>query len=113
MIGVNRASRALSIVSILFLIGCQHKAYPSGKDTIESFGNGRFAVMDANGRKILYDHMRVKTLQTNIMSWRKNGDYVYLLDNTRIYTVLNILSGEHKDYYLESVPPEHQPFLPR
>lgn len=110
---------------LLFLVeGCSKVKYPSGKDTVDSFGDGRFQIARLPGRKILVDEETKRTICVSVLKWKQRGDLVYLLTSdikwqdrgdwvdvqpgsARQFVILNWSSGNFTEFDdLNQVPAE-------
>lgn len=91
--------------SLLFVIsclyGCKEMKYNSGRDTIESFGNGRFQIIRVDGeRKTLYDLEKQRTIVYKAVNWKKSKDYVYILEGRNsTFVVLNLENGNVQRFH--------------
>ena len=105
---------------LLLCVGCDESKYPSGKDTVESFGDGHFQIMRGtdDGRTSLGLHDLAAggwCIVDDIIDYKQSGDLVYLtgLANycpTNVqYTILNIQSASHVTYDTnDKIPPQYQ-----
>jgi hypothetical protein len=101
--------------------------YPSfGKDTVDSFGDGRFQVLRSpDGKPGLCDYEQSDELLAVAYDWRETGDWIYAFGKDgeqvlhkdkysgpslkRVYLVVNWRSGRWTKYgRLEDVPPKHR-----
>lgn len=101
-------------------IGCgEPQKYPPNKDTVESFGDGTWAIFKSGGgrdspRKI---HLHCsespqKTLVVDIVDWRQDGDWVYAVGEDGVYAVLNFRTNFHAKYKtVEEAPEEYRAAL--
>jgi hypothetical protein len=81
----------LSIAGAAFfvLFGCEQQKYPWGRDTKDSFGNGRFQVGrvytghvgNLTPELVLYDCERRAEVARRVHNWTVRGDYVFLVDD--------------------------------
>ena len=87
------------MLSILFF-GCSDMKYRSGRDTIKSFGNGRFQVLHASDQtKVLYDLQQQQTIARDIEDWRVIANNVCTFDQAnKMFIVLNLNSGQFNKY---------------
>lgn len=100
---------SIIIIVALFLIGlylfstngCEEKKHPSGRDTIESFGDGRFQILGPSDTKSLYDgeaqDMTKASIEDNVYKYKVKGDLVYVIGQ-RGYTIVNYRTGEINQY---------------
>lgn len=100
------------VILIFFPVtGCDNDKYPSGRDTVQSFGNGRFQIGRTPSMKFLIDMATKENITLDIRDWQNQGDWVYLVNEDGLYTVLNYRTGYYKNYpNLDSVSPEHRNF---
>ena len=66
-------------MTILFLSCSQEKTYQSGRDTVKSFGDGRYQILRGpSDKQILYDLSRQITLLDSQVEWdMKNGFVIF------------------------------------
>lgn len=105
----------LICISIL-LVGCSNipKKYPKGRDTVESFGDGRFQVLKVGPDKILYlvdeskPQFNGRVVESNVSGYTRKGEFVYVVGKGG-YTVLNYKTGELRQYEsLDELPDQEQ-----
>lgn len=113
-----RAGR--SVVGLLLFatipMGCgESKRYPSGRDTVESFGDGTWQIGKTGGgpnypRKIhLINADTQENLVYDIADWRSEGDWVYLLGSDGKYAVLNFRTNVRGKYEsIDQAPEEYR-----
>ncbi len=89
----------LCLLAGLCLPGCERKKYPSGRDTIESFGDGRFQIGWVGESKGLSDgeNELVDAIQY-LCDWKKKGDWVYMVNVKGEYAVLNYRTAYYKKF---------------
>lgn len=86
-------------VWLFFLVGCEEKKHPSGRDTIESFGNGRYQIVGVVNKRVLVDLDRNirPSVEDNVYKYKVRGDLVYVIGQ-RGYTIVNYRTGEINQY---------------
>src|SRR4051794_37154333 len=80
--------REIATLSVcLMLAGCTTSSdyYPIGKDTRDSFGNGRFQVGDFGGSIHLFDEKLNEGVLYSLIDWRREGNWVYAVGKKQIY----------------------------
>jgi hypothetical protein len=103
-----------------------------GKDTVDSFGNGRFQMeqypaigQDAPAPLVLRDRQEGLNLLTFVRNWQAAGDWVYAVgndpeadsarwypSNELRYVTLNCRTGFHAEFARpRDAPPEHRAAL--
>jgi hypothetical protein len=84
----------LLVVTLLAAVGgaCGRKKHPTGRDTVESFGDGRFQVGHGARDLGLYDSEN-QVFFLHLRDWRKKGDLVYMVNKKGEYAVLNHVTG--------------------
>jgi hypothetical protein len=97
-------------LSVVLVAACgEKKDYRPGRDTLDSFGNGRIERIKVDNMKALYDHATRDTLVWKVMDWREVGDFVYVLGEDGKYTVLNYRTGVGETFgILSDVPPAYK-----
>ena len=84
---------------ILFsLFGCEEQKYPWGRDTEESFGNGRFQILGGStGVKpeevLLYDNETRTIVVHFVENWTVMSEHVFLVDTNGKCWRVNYRSG--------------------
>ncbi len=104
------------VLFVTILIGCgEPKRYPPGRDTVESFGDGTWAIGKTGGgpnypRKIhLINAETQENLVYDIADWRSEGDWVYLLGSDGKYAVLNFRTNVRGKYgSIDQAPEEYR-----
>lgn len=67
--------------AILTLFGCEEQKYPSGRDTKESFGDGRFQILrSATPELELWDCESNTEVAGHVRNWTERGDCVFVVD---------------------------------
>lgn len=103
-----------SVLLILAPLGCDNDKYPSGRDTVKSFGDGRFQIGRTPSMLFLIDMATKDNIMLDVKKWESQGELVYLVNKEGMYTVLNYRTGYHKNYpRLDDVPPEHRSYCKR
>lgn len=88
----------LAAVGVL-LCGCQQQKYPCGRDTKDSFGNGRFQVLRTPMGLVLCDNERsMPGVVYDVKDWKKISPHVFLVDDAGKCWKVNYESGEIKAY---------------
>src|SRR2546423_14909416 len=94
------------------LFGCERQDHPIGRDTVKSFGNGRFQILRSYQKREHLSDLEPtvgKEIVSHIKSWRSKGDWVYVLSKKDEYTVLNYRAGTSNTYAnLDDAPGEHR-----
>lgn len=110
----RRILPVLLCICILFLgTGCTPEKYPSGRDTVESFGDGTFQILRGPDRILsLRDESKPqyngRVIESNVLSYRRKGEFVYVIGESG-YTVLNYETGEvRKHTSLDELPDQEQ-----
>lgn len=95
------------------LVGCTPSTplYEEGRDTVQSFGKGRFQVCE--GAPQSYDLMDEKArvaLADNIVSWKQQGSYGYIIGKKPLRFYLIDIPAARLQLYkqLSQVPTNHQ-----
>lgn len=101
----------LAMLILFPTTGCDNDKYPTGRDTVQSFGNGRFQIGRTPSMKFLIDMATKENIMLDISDWQSQGDRVYLVNANGLYTVLNYRTGYYRNYpNLDSVDPEYIDF---
>ena len=92
--------RILIIILILYLfyliVFVCNDGYLSGRDTVESYVNGRFQIIRSNtDAKSLYDLKEVKALIPHIKKYYEDEDNVYIIGEDE-YLILNLKKKDYK-----------------
>lgn len=92
--------RILIIILILylfyFIVFACNDGYLSGRDTVESYVNGRFQIIRSNtDAKSLYDLKEVKALIPHIKKYYEDEDNVYIIGKDE-YLILNLKKKDYK-----------------
>ena len=92
--------RVLIIIFILylfyFIVFVCDDGYLSGRDTVESYVNGRFQIIRSNtDAKSLYDLKEVKALIPHIKKYYEDEDNVYIIGEDE-YLILNLKKKDYK-----------------
>ncbi|QEG31672.1 hypothetical protein GobsT_65160 [Gemmata obscuriglobus] len=112
-----RPIRLLTVAVIAsVMLGCgEPQKYTDGKDTVDSFGDGTWTIAKTGGgpdnpRKLhLYSRETQEHLSDDLASWKRSHDWVYALDASGEYIILNYRTSESGKYRrVEDAPPEHQ-----
>jgi hypothetical protein len=77
---LRAAVLSIAGAALLMLCGCEEQKYPSGRDTKDSFGNGRFQVVRGPSRFSMCDCERRVTVVDNVKNWKARAGYVFLVD---------------------------------
>lgn len=66
----------------LFIFGCESQKYPWGRDTKDSFGDGRFQILRSSRPKelLLYDCERHDSVVRHVKDWKAKSGSVFLAD---------------------------------
>jgi len=81
------------VIVILFMFD---DGYTPGKDTYESFGNGRFQIISSNSEELyLIDLKDGKTIESDIRNYYKVDNKVYIIGIDG-YCILNYAKEEYK-----------------
>jgi hypothetical protein len=84
------------IYLLYFIIILSDNNYTSGRDTIESFGNGRFQIIRiSNEKKELSDLKELKTIESDIQVYYQTENRVYIIGNNG-YCILNCSEENYK-----------------
>jgi hypothetical protein len=82
----HRTQIALALaIAMPYLIGCEPERFPSGKDTVASFGDGRFQIlrgiaMDGPHALDLCDVENSELIASSIRDWRQKRGMVFTID---------------------------------
>lgn len=88
----------LVCLSIIFVaVACKKTKYPSGKDTIESFGDGKFQISKTPSRFVLINEKTNEFLESNIYRYKEIKPFVYIIGESG-YLILNYETGEIKKH---------------
>lgn len=101
------------VVVIVYIINNKSPYPKGGKDVTESFGNGRFAIINGSwseypgGPKVLNwylcDYKMNNILDDNLVSYYEKKPYAYIIGDN--YTILNYKAEEYQIYELyEDIP---------
>lgn len=65
------------------MTGCgQEQRYPSGRDTVKSFGNGRYQVLHLpDDLEVLYDLQKQEDVVRSPLSWETRGNLAQITGN--------------------------------
>ena len=92
-------------LSVVAVAGCEKK-YPGGRDTVASFGDGRFQIIRLPGGRYLHDSETSQSITGNVREWIQDGDMVYLVNGDGEYVVLNHRMGSVSKFVsIDKVPP--------
>jgi hypothetical protein len=89
-------------------LGCGDSVkYPSGRDTVASFGDGTWQIHKC-GNRVLYSEETGETLLQDVADWREDGDWVYAVAWSGEIAVLNVRFHVWEKYRtVDDAPPEH------
>ena len=92
--------RILIIIFILylfyFIVFVCNDGYLSGRDTVESYVNGRFQIIRSNtDAKLLSDEKEEKILIPHIKRYYEDEDNVYIIGDDE-YLILNLKKKDYK-----------------
>lgn len=114
--GTNIGMQLPVKVYILMIIGlglafasfsCQEKRFPSGRDTFESFGDGRFQIGTVADNILVLDDAKTRTtIVYGVKDYTKAGDRVFVLGTDGTYTILDFITGEYHHYRTISEAPQ-------
>ena len=95
--------RAGIVLNALVVMSCERIDHPAGRDTVASFGNGRFQVLyGMQGQSLRDIQIPQATLIYALHEWNRSGDWVYAVgDDTHgllVYVVLNYRTGFHETF---------------
>ena len=94
---VYRIAFPFLILSILFC-SCQNNLkYPTGKDTIQAFGDGRFSIIGSMDEAILYDHANPgpgAAIERDVKKFTESP-IIYTIGE-KGYTRVNVITGSIK-----------------
>lgn len=90
--------KCFSILLFFLLIGCDKQIYPSGRDTIKSFYDGRFQIVHlGEDTHVLVDNQENINIAMDIKDWNFLKDKLYLYDSRlEAYVVLDLKLGHFK-----------------
>lgn len=95
------------LLSVLF-VSCGTKTkYPSGKDTVESFGDGTFQIIGRNPSG-LYFEGGGSPLVSSVDNWCRINNKVYIFGHKRhneadlIYGIINVKQNSIEIYFTET-----------
>lgn len=105
----------LILIFVSLFYNCEKISYHSGRDAYASFGNGRFQILrgyDVQRTLTLYDVEKQKTIVSRVRDHSKKQDKVFALGEDGIYTVLNYITGEYRQFNsINEAPAEIQIYL--
>lgn len=98
-------------ISIIVFIGfsCTEQKYPSGRDTVESFGDGRFQILWAPSKiKALHDGQTQETIVKDVKIWSKEGEFLYIVGTgEQLFTVLNYTTADVQQFSVPDKIPDN------
>jgi len=78
--------RIISVTLVVFaslFIGCREVKYKTGRDTIRSFGDGRYQILSMSGTQVLYDIKQQKEILRDVTNWLKSDEEIILIAGHR------------------------------
>lgn len=84
----------------LFVFGCAEQKYPWGRDTKDSFGDGRFQIVRASHprRLVLFDCERNDPVVRHVKNWKAKSGYLFLIDDADKCWKVNYQTGAVASY---------------
>lgn len=101
--------RNFFFILLVLFAGCRDVKYPSGRDTIKSFGDGRFQVLRVKGNKrTLYDVQQQQTIARSVEKWKVVENHICTLDHASgAFVVVDLKTGICRQYgNVENAPVE-------
>lgn len=74
---------------LVTLSSCHKGKYQEGRDTLASFGDGRFQIGDTSSRLILEDCLERRTIAKDVTHWNISGNMVYVHCRNRTLIALD------------------------
>ena len=68
----------VSIACLLSILSCQGKKYPAGRDTFDSFGDGRFQILRRTVH-VLFDSKAGVAVASPVQDYSTESDTVHIL----------------------------------
>ncbi len=106
---------------VALLIGCcvwfawsdrPPQRYAPGRDTVRSFGDGRFELVDCDNTLTLMDLETQHNCVWDVVKWNTKGHYVYTIDRQGSYGLFDYSTGAFFGYpNLDAVPYEHRSMM--
>lgn len=108
--------RWLTIILAVFtslLIGCRDVEYRAGRDTIQSFGDGRYQVLRISEHQVLYDLQRQEEVLRGVTNWLKSNEEIILMAGSQGPFVILHLNSNIAEKFLdiEMAPVRLQPLF--
>jgi hypothetical protein len=83
--------RVLPVIMMLtmLILGCGHEQrYLSGRDTVKSFGDGRYQILRFHGEvEVLYDLQTRTEILRSPLNWEKYGNQILVTGNKGLGTI--------------------------
>ena len=104
------------LVLTLLTCGCGHRKYRSGRDTVKSFGDGRFQILRVvtkTSEYLVLDDVELnKKIAREVLGWKHKGPFVYAIAKEPRYVIINLDSANViQENDLSSIPQPHQSIL--
>jgi hypothetical protein len=81
------------------VVGCKQKKYHSGRDTVESFGDGRFEIGRLSGEKLVLGDAENRTAGfMDVYKYKTKGNWVFASSEEDTFAVLNYETGDYTMY---------------
>jgi len=84
----------------VLLCGCGSNGtkHPAGRDTVVSFGDGRFQILKCNRKCSLLDLETQHTIAYDIKDWKKKGEWVYVVTKAGKCAILNYQTAFSEEF---------------
>ena len=96
----------------VLLSACSRVKNPPGRDTIDTFGDGRYEILRSGTQgRIMYDSQTQTTISRDVIAWKRKGTLVYAISSDpERFILVDYTSGiVRKHERLEDVPlPERE-----
>ncbi len=105
-----------TLAGCLIIMACAKMKYPPGRDTIEAFGDGRYAVMRTPEKgKCMFDAETQTTISASVVSWKREGNLVCVLAaEPKRFVLVDYVRGTVAKYeQLEEIPLPQRPIFER
>lgn len=101
------------ILTIFFIMssffGCGTDKYPMGRDTVKSFGNGRYQILYIGKDKCLMNVETQSTIVLQVAKFRTRGTKLFVTGKDGKFTILDYKNDEYKIYDdTNSLPEEYK-----
>ena len=93
MANFRGAALGIAAAALFTLFGCEQQKYPWGRDTVDSFGNGRFQIGRTPTMLVLSDR-EGSVVVNNVKNWKAKSGYVFLMDGNGKCWKVDYRTGE-------------------